>query len=108
MGDVASSEPLGAEVDAAKIAEAAEAAFSPNEALTAAFVVAHKGRIISERYSHFGEPRAHGWGGRIILKWPTIDPAIGASCTVTRLATHRRPNVRQSNLPRTRSFLTTL
>jgi CubicO group peptidase (beta-lactamase class C family) len=50
MGDVASSEPLGAEVDAAKIAEAAEAAFSPNEALTAAFVVAHKGRIISERY----------------------------------------------------------
>ena len=37
-------------LDSAKVAAAAAAAFEPGEALTAAFVVAYKGRIIAERY----------------------------------------------------------
>jgi CubicO group peptidase (beta-lactamase class C family) len=37
-------------VTAEKVAEALQAAFDPPEALTAAFVVAYKGRIIAERY----------------------------------------------------------
>jgi CubicO group peptidase (beta-lactamase class C family) len=50
MGDVLPDEPLPAEVDAAKVATAVDAAFSPAEGLTAAFVVVYKGRIIGERY----------------------------------------------------------
>lgn len=50
IGDLASNEPLGAAVDAAKVAAATAEAFSPTDALTAAFVVVHKGRIIAERY----------------------------------------------------------
>src|SRR4249919_3453691 len=42
--------PLRAEVDRAKVAASVVAAFDPPEALTAAFVVAYKGRIIGERY----------------------------------------------------------
>ncbi len=50
MGDRLPDTPLPREVDAAKVAAALEAAFDPTEALTAAFVVAYKGRIIAERY----------------------------------------------------------
>ncbi len=50
MGDVLSDDPLPAELDRAKIAEAVDAAFEPADALTAAFVVTHRGRIIGERY----------------------------------------------------------
>ena len=41
--------PLG-DVDMDKVAEAVAAAFDPPEALTAAFVVTHRGRLIGERY----------------------------------------------------------
>jgi CubicO group peptidase (beta-lactamase class C family) len=50
MGDRLPATPLPAEVDAAKVAAAVTAAFEPPEALTAAFVVAYRGRIIGERY----------------------------------------------------------
>jgi hypothetical protein len=50
MGDVLPDEPLPAEVDEAKVAEAVAAAFDPPEGMTAAFVVTYKGRIIGERY----------------------------------------------------------
>jgi CubicO group peptidase (beta-lactamase class C family) len=50
MGDRLPDTPLPREVDAAKVAAAIAAAFDPAEALTAAFVVAYKGRIIAERY----------------------------------------------------------
>lgn len=50
MGDVLTDEPLPEDVDAAKVAEAVNAAFDPAESMTAAFVVVHNGRIIGERY----------------------------------------------------------
>jgi CubicO group peptidase (beta-lactamase class C family) len=50
MGDRLSDAPLPPEIDAAKLAASIEAAFDPPERLTAAFVVAYKGRIIAERY----------------------------------------------------------
>lgn len=50
MGDVLSGEPLPAEIDLAKLAEAVGAAFDPPEGMTAAFVVVYRGRIVGERY----------------------------------------------------------
>jgi CubicO group peptidase (beta-lactamase class C family) len=50
MGDALPDEPLPAEIDADKLAEAVAAAFNPVESMTAAFVVTYKGRIIGERY----------------------------------------------------------
>src|SRR5262245_12507806 len=49
MGDAASSGPAPTGVDAAKVKEAFDAAFDP-AAMTAAFVVTYKGRIVAERY----------------------------------------------------------
>jgi CubicO group peptidase (beta-lactamase class C family) len=49
MGDVLPKEPLPAEIDADKLKQAMDAAFVP-AALTAAFVVTWKGRIVAERY----------------------------------------------------------
>lgn len=51
MGDMLPTSPLPAEVDMAKVQLAVTEAFAPAEALTAAFVVTHKGRIIAERYA---------------------------------------------------------
>jgi len=50
IGDRLPAAPQPPEVDMAKAGAAAAAAFEPAEALTAAFVVAYKGRIIAERY----------------------------------------------------------
>ncbi len=50
MGDRLPDTPLPAEIDTAKVAAAVAAAFEPPQALTAAFVVAYRGRIIGERY----------------------------------------------------------
>jgi CubicO group peptidase (beta-lactamase class C family) len=52
MGDVLPKELLPAEIDATKLKAAVEAAFEPSEALTAAFVVTWKGRLIAERYGN--------------------------------------------------------
>ncbi len=49
MGDAAPTGPAPAGVDAAKVQQAIDAAFDP-DAMTAAFVVTYKGRIIAERY----------------------------------------------------------
>ncbi len=49
MGDAPQSGPPPAGVDAAKVQAAVEAAFDP-AAMTGAFVVTYKGRIIAERY----------------------------------------------------------
>ncbi|HKX98754.1 MAG TPA: serine hydrolase [Steroidobacteraceae bacterium] len=51
MGDLLPSTPLPADIDARKLVQAAAAAFDPPEALTAAFVVSWRGRIIAERYA---------------------------------------------------------
>jgi CubicO group peptidase (beta-lactamase class C family) len=50
MGDRLPDEALPADVDATRLARATDLAFEPPEALTAAFVVAHRGRIVAERY----------------------------------------------------------
>lgn len=50
MGDLPSADPVADEVDMKKVEEAVQAAFEPAEALTAAFVVTYKGKIIGERY----------------------------------------------------------
>jgi CubicO group peptidase (beta-lactamase class C family) len=50
MGDRMPAAPFPPEIDTATLDAAVAAAFQPAEALTAAFVVVHKGRIIAERY----------------------------------------------------------
>jgi CubicO group peptidase (beta-lactamase class C family) len=50
MGDAMPDKPSPAGLDAKKVAAAVDAAFEPAEALTAAFVVTWKGRIVGERY----------------------------------------------------------
>jgi CubicO group peptidase (beta-lactamase class C family) len=52
MGDLLPAAPLPADIDPARLAQAVVAAFDPPEALTAAFVVAWRGRIIAERYAN--------------------------------------------------------
>jgi CubicO group peptidase (beta-lactamase class C family) len=51
MGDLLPTTALPTELDMAKVTQAVNAAFDPADALTAAFVVTHKGRIIAERYT---------------------------------------------------------
>ena len=50
MGDAVAEASLPPEVDRAKLDAAVEAAFADPAALTAGFIVVHKGRIIAERY----------------------------------------------------------
>ena len=50
MGDVLPDEPYPAELDMELVADAVETAMGPAEALTQAFVVTYKGRIIGEAY----------------------------------------------------------
>ena len=52
MGDRLPDTPLPPEVDGAKLRAAVAAAFDPPDTLTAAFVVAYKGRIVAERYGN--------------------------------------------------------
>jgi|SRR4051812_15944625 len=50
MGDLLSTAPLPAGIDAAKLQRAIDTAFEPADSLTSAFVVTHRGRLIGERY----------------------------------------------------------
>ena len=50
MGDRLPNEPLPRDIDAAKLKQAVDVAFEPPAAMTAAFVVTWKGRLIAERY----------------------------------------------------------
>jgi CubicO group peptidase (beta-lactamase class C family) len=63
MGDVNPDEPASPEIDQQKLAAAVAAAFEPPQALTAALLVAHKGRIIAERYQPALDPTTllPGW-----------------------------------------------
>ncbi|HVL68125.1 MAG TPA: serine hydrolase [Vicinamibacterales bacterium] len=51
MGDRAETTPLPAGIDRAKLDAAVDAAFADAAAMTAAFLVVHKGRIVAERYA---------------------------------------------------------
>jgi CubicO group peptidase (beta-lactamase class C family) len=63
MGDRLPDGPLPPEIDRAKLDAAVAAAFTPAEALTAAFVVVHMGRLVAERYQDGLDPatRLPGW-----------------------------------------------
>ncbi|MGB6539299.1 MAG: serine hydrolase [Xanthobacteraceae bacterium] len=74
MGDVLPKDPLPAEIDATKLEAAVQAAFEPPEALTAAFVVTWKGRLIAERY-----------GDRVDVHTPLEGWSMGKSITATML-----------------------
>ena len=50
MGDVLPDDPLPAEIDGDALDAAVDAAFADPDGLTAAFLVAYKGRIVAERY----------------------------------------------------------
>lgn len=76
MGDQTGNDPSLSEIDLNKINEAVNAAFEPAEALTAAFVVTYKGKIIGERY-------AEG----ITKDTPLESWSMGKSLTATLLGT---------------------
>src|SRR5687768_8883282 len=50
MGDVLPTGPLPAQIDAAKLEQAVDAAFATPAGMTAAYIVTWKGNIIAERY----------------------------------------------------------
>ncbi len=74
MGDALPSTPLPAEIDAAKLEQAIDAAFEPATGLTAAVVVTWKGRLVGERY-------AEG----ITARTPLEGWSMGKSLTATLL-----------------------
>jgi hypothetical protein len=65
MGDLLPKDPMPPGIEAAKVQQSVEAAFDP-AAMTAAFVVTWKGRIIAERYGEnvtlTRRSRAGQWG----------------------------------------------
>jgi len=72
MGDVLSSAPLSEEINASKVKQAVDAAFEPAAAMTAAFVVTWRGRIIGERY-----------GEGVTARTPLESWSMGKSLTAT-------------------------
>ena len=74
MGDLLPKAPLPAQVNAANLQKAIEAAFEPASGMTAAFVVTWKGRLIAERY-----------GGGITHETPLESWSMGKSLTATLL-----------------------
>ncbi|MEO8678969.1 MAG: serine hydrolase [Vicinamibacterales bacterium] len=76
MGDVLPKTSFPAELDAAKIKQAVDAAFDPADAETAAFVVTWKGRLIGERY-----------GEGITSTTPLESWSMGKSVTATIMGT---------------------
>jgi len=74
MGDLLPATPLPAEVDGGKLRQAIAAAFEPAGALTAAYVVTWRGRLIGERY-----------GPGITMHTPLESLSMGKSVTATLL-----------------------
>src|SRR5213596_3922288 len=72
LGDVLPTDPLPPELDTAAIRAAVDTAFQPAAAMTAAFVVTWKGRIIGERY-----------GEGITAHTPLESWSMGKSLTAT-------------------------
>lgn len=72
MGDRLPDDPWPAELDEGKVKQAVAAAFEPAEALTAAFVVTWRGRLIGERY-----------GEGITAQTPLESWSMGKSLTAT-------------------------
>jgi CubicO group peptidase (beta-lactamase class C family) len=74
MGDVLAEGPLPAEINAAKLEQAVNAAFEPAEAMTAAFVVTWRGWLAAERY-----------GEGLTARTPLEGWSMGKSLTATLL-----------------------
>jgi CubicO group peptidase (beta-lactamase class C family) len=74
MGNRLATEPLPTGIDRAKLQQAVDAAFEPAQAMTAAFVVTWRGRLIAERY-----------GDRITAQTPLEGWSMGKSLTATLL-----------------------
>lgn len=74
MGDQSSTDPPPGGVDMAKVRQAIDAAFTPAEAMTAAFVVTHKGRLLGERY-----------GAGVTHTTPLESWSMGKSVTATMM-----------------------
>ena len=74
LGDRMPEEPLPPEIDAQKLQQAVDAAFEPEEGLTAAFVITHRGRLIAERY-----------GPGITAHTPLESWSMGKSLTATMM-----------------------
>lgn len=72
MGERLPDDPLPVEIDAEKIRQAVDAAFDPPEAMTAAFVVTWRGRLVAERY-----------GEGITAETPLESWSMGKSLTAT-------------------------
>src|SRR6185503_4976941 len=72
MGNVLPTTPLPSELDAAKVRQAIDAAFSVPGEMTAAFVVTYKGRLVGERY-----------GAGITASTPLESWSMGKSLTAT-------------------------
>ena len=70
MGDALPDGPLPAALDEAKLKQAVDAAFEPESAMTAAFVVTWNGRLIAERY-----------GAGITARTPLESWSMGKSVT---------------------------
>jgi CubicO group peptidase (beta-lactamase class C family) len=88
MGDKLPEEPLPAEVNGEKVAAALNAAFEPAEAMTAAFVVTWKGRLIGEKY-----------GDGIDLHTPLESWSMGKSITSTLMGIMIQRGVYQLEQP---------
>src|ERR1700732_3420022 len=74
MGDVPAEGSLPAEINAAKLKQAVNAAFEPAEAMTAAFVVTWRGWLAAERY-----------GEGLTARTPLEGWSMGKSLTATLL-----------------------
>jgi CubicO group peptidase (beta-lactamase class C family) len=72
MGDVLSKDALPPQIDITRLKQALDAAFDPPAAMTAAFVVTWKGRLIAERY-----------GPGITAQTPLESWSMGKSLTAT-------------------------
>jgi CubicO group peptidase (beta-lactamase class C family) len=75
MGDVLPNAPWPAALDSAKVAAAVDSGFGPPEAMTLAFLITYKGRIVGERY-------AEGIG----IRTPLESWSMGKSLTGTLMA----------------------
>jgi CubicO group peptidase (beta-lactamase class C family) len=88
MGDVLPKDPLPAEIDSAKVEAALNAAFDPPEAMTAAFVVTWKGRLIGEKY-----------GDGIDMHTPLESWSMGKSLTATLMGMLIQQGIYQLDQP---------
>jgi CubicO group peptidase (beta-lactamase class C family) len=88
MGDLLPEDPVPPGIDLAKVKAAVDAAFEPAAAMTAAFVVTWRGRLIAERY-----------GQGITAQTPLESWSMGKSLTATLMGILIKQGVYTLSLP---------